>query len=112
MIDTIARTVIATYPLAFSVTALAVSPDGKRVYAGRTGDGYADVAVIDITAERVGTIDIATGAGMSVDARCRSTPQAGISTPQPLTFVAARLVVVDLETTAVERDDSAGFPHP
>ncbi|MDT5018450.1 MAG: hypothetical protein QOD39_4610, partial [Mycobacterium sp.] len=56
VIDTTTKTIISTYPLAFSVTALAVSPDGKRVYAGRTGDDYVDVAVIDITAERVGTI--------------------------------------------------------
>ena len=68
VIDTNTRTVIATYPLAFGVTALAISPDGKRVYAGRTGHDHVDVAVIDTTAERVGTIDIATGAGIGVDA--------------------------------------------
>ena len=68
VIDTNTRTVIATYPLAFGVTALAVSPDGKRVYAGRTGHDHVDVAVIDTTAERVGTIDLATGAGIGVDA--------------------------------------------
>ncbi|MGA7465059.1 YncE family protein, partial [Mycobacterium sp.] len=31
--DTDANRVVATYPLAFSVTDLAVSPDGRRVYA-------------------------------------------------------------------------------
>ena len=60
VIDTTSQTVVATYSLAFTVTALAASPDGKRVYAARTSDGHADVAVIDTTAERVGTIDIAT----------------------------------------------------
>ena len=68
VIDTVTQTVVASYSLAFSVTALAASPDGKRVYAGRTGDGYVDVVVIDTTAERVGTIDIATGAGIGIDA--------------------------------------------
>src|SRR6185312_57501 len=38
VVDTVTQTVVATYSLAFSVTALAASPDGKRVYAGRTGD--------------------------------------------------------------------------
>src|SRR5215475_13522286 len=68
VIDTNTKTVIATYPLAFTVSALAISPNGKRVYAGRTGDDHVDIAVIDATAERVGTIDIASGAGIGVDA--------------------------------------------
>lgn len=68
VIDTATKTVIGAYPLADSVTALAVSPDGKRVYAGRNGDGRIDVAVIDIPADRVDTIDIATGAGIGIDA--------------------------------------------
>jgi DNA-binding beta-propeller fold protein YncE len=109
VIDTAARAVIATYPLAFSVTALAVSPDGKRVFAGRTGDDYVDVAVIDITAERVGTIDIATGAGMGLDA-------VKVDATDKRLYVAttdargSALVVVDLETTAVERTVQVGAP--
>ncbi|MGE2719219.1 hypothetical protein [Mycolicibacterium celeriflavum] len=68
VLDTGTRSVIASYPLADNVTALVVSPDGKRVYAGRTGDGHIDIAVIDIPADRVGTIDVATGAGIGIDA--------------------------------------------
>lgn len=68
VLDTATRSVIASYPLADNVTALAVSPDGKRVYAGRTGDGRIDIAVIDIPADRVGTIAVATGAGIGIDA--------------------------------------------
>ena len=68
VLDIATRSVIAAYPLAENVTALVVSPDGKRVYAGRTGDGRIDVAVIDIPADRVGTIDVATGAGIGIDA--------------------------------------------
>lgn len=68
VVDTATTSVIASYPLADNITALVVSPDGKRVYAGRTGDGHIDVAVIDIPADRMGTIDIATGAGIGIDA--------------------------------------------
>ena len=102
VIDTNTKSVIATYPLAFSVTALAVSPDGKRVYAGRTGDGYVDVAVIDTTAERIGTIDIATGVGIGIDA-------VEIDPTGKRLYVAttdthgSSLVVVDAETARIER---------
>jgi YVTN family beta-propeller protein len=109
VIDTNTRTVIATYPLAFGVTALAVSPDGKRVYAGRNGRDHVDVAVIDTTAERVGTIDIATGAGIGVDAIAVDP------TGQRL-YVAttdargSQLVVVDAETARVDRKVWVGSP--
>ena len=56
VIDLGTKTVIKTYPVAYGITALAVSPDGKRVYAGRATQDRVDVAVIDVTAERVGTI--------------------------------------------------------
>lgn len=68
VVDTLTGATLAQYPLALSVTALAISPDGKRVFAGRSGHDRIDVAVIDTTAERVGTIDIATGEGLSLDA--------------------------------------------
>jgi YVTN family beta-propeller protein len=109
VIDTYTRTVIATYPLAFGVTALAISPDGKRVYAGRTGHDYVDVAVIDTTAERVGTIDIATGAGIGVDA-------IAVDPTGKRVYVAttdargSQLVVVDAETARVDRKVWVGAP--
>ena len=109
VIDTATRTVIATYPLAFGITALAVSPDGKRLYAGRTGRGHVDVAVIDTTAERVGTIDIATGAGIGVDA-------VAVDPTGKRLYVAttdvrgSQLVVVDAETTRVDRKVWVGAP--
>ena len=109
VIDTNTRTVIATYPLAFGVTALAVSPDGKRVYAGRNGRDHVDVAVIDITAERVGTIDIATGAGIGVDA-------IAVDPTGKRLYVAttdargSQLVVVDAETARVDRKLWVGSP--
>jgi YVTN family beta-propeller protein len=109
VIDTYTRAVIATYPLAFGVTALAISPDGKRVYAGRTGHDYVDVAVIDTTAERVGTIDIATGAGIGVDA-------IAVDPTGKRVYVAttdargSQLVVVDAETARVDRKVWVGAP--
>ena len=109
VIDTNTRTVIATYPLAFGVTALAISPDGKRVYAGRTGHDHVDVAVIDTTAERVGTIDIATGAGIGVDA-------IAVDPTGKRLYVAttaargSQLVVVDAETARVDRKVWVGSP--
>ena len=109
VIDTSTTSVIASYPLALLVTALAISPDGKRVYAGRTANDHVDVAVIDTTAERVGTIDIATGAGIGVDA-------IAVDPAGKRLFVAttdargSQLVVVDAETTRLERKLWVGAP--
>jgi len=109
VVDTNTRTVIATYPLAFGVTALAISPDGKRVYAGRTGDSHVDVAVIDTTADRVGTIDIASGAGIGIDAV--TVDPTGKRLYVATTDVrGSQLVVVDAETTRVDRKVWVGAP--
>src|SRR6476620_927717 len=107
VVDTNTKTVISTYPLAFGVTALAISPDGKRVYAGRTGNDH--VAVTDTTAERVGTVDIATGAGISVDS-------IAVAPTGKRLYVAttdargSQLVVVDAETARVDRKGWIGSP--
>jgi DNA-binding beta-propeller fold protein YncE len=109
VVDTNTKTVIATYPLAFSVTALAISPDGKRVYAGRTGRDHIDVAVIDTTAERVGTIDITTGAGIGIDAVVvdPTGKRLYVGTTDDRD---SRLVVVDTETARVDRAVRIGSP--
>jgi DNA-binding beta-propeller fold protein YncE len=109
VIDTAVGAVIAEYPLAFDIVALAVSPDGKKVFAGRAGYDHADVAVIDTTAERAGTIDVATGPGINLDAlRVDATGKrlyVGASDAN-----GSRLVVVDIETARVAATVRIGAP--
>jgi YVTN family beta-propeller protein len=65
--DTDVNRVVATYPLAHSITDLAVSPDGRRVYAGRTSGNSADVAILDTTTGADHAISIATTAGSIIE---------------------------------------------
>jgi len=109
VVDTVTQSVVATYSLAFSVTALAASPDGKRVYAGRTGDGTVDVVVVDTTAERVSTIDIATGAGIGIDA-LRVDPTGKRLYVATTDDRGSALVIVDVETARVQRTVQIGSP--
>jgi len=61
VIDTSSNTVIATYPLALSVSDLAVSSDGKYVYASRNGDRGGDIAVLDTSTGRIDVLELAPG---------------------------------------------------
>ncbi|PRC43380.1 hypothetical protein C6A85_000000105640, partial [Mycobacterium sp. ITM-2017-0098] len=109
VIDLGTRTIIKTYPVAFGVTALAVGADGKRVYAGRAAHDRVDVAVIDVTAERVGTIEIGRGPAANIDA-LRVDP-AGKRLYAAVTDArGSRLVVVDTETTKTLRVVPVGSP--
>jgi YVTN family beta-propeller protein len=58
VIDVSTNSVVATHPLALSVSDLAVSPDGKYIYASRNGARAADVAAIDTTTDDVEILDI------------------------------------------------------
>ena len=109
VIDTVTKSVIAAYPLADNITALVVSPDGKHVYAGRTGDGHIDVAVIDIPADRVGTIDVATGAGIGIDALAidPSGTRLYVATTDAR---GSAVLTVDVETGRVGRAVRIGSP--
>lgn len=109
VIDVATGAELAAYPLASGVSALAVSPDGKRVFAGRAGDTYIDVAVIDITAERVGTIEIATGAAISIDALAvdHTGRRLYVATTDEM---GSQLVVVDTETARIRNTIVIGAP--
>ena len=73
VIDVFTNSVIATHPLALSVTDLAVSPDGKYVYASRNGAGGADVldvAVLDTTTggvQPIGLTDVCKAPGITTE---------------------------------------------
>ena len=109
VIDTRTGAVIRSYPLSFNVTAMAASPNGERVYAGRAGDGGVDVSVIDTTAERVGTIYLAKGEDANIDAL-----RVDVSGRRLYAAVSdarsSRLLVVDLETGRVRRSLEVGAP--
>jgi YVTN family beta-propeller protein len=109
VIDTRTGAVVASYPMSFNVTAIAASPDGKRVYAGRAGDGGVDVSVIDTTAERVGTIYLAKGEDANIDAL--SIDASGRRLYAAVSDAgSSRLVQADLETGRVRRSLEVGAP--
>ena len=66
VIDTQAKNVIANHPIDGVATDVAVSPDGTRIFVGRTGDDVG-LAVIN-TFGRTADISIAEGVGRTVDA--------------------------------------------
>ncbi|SPM31049.1 YncE family protein [Mycobacterium terramassiliense] len=67
VIDVPTNTVVATHPLAHSVSDLAVSPDGNYVYAGRNGARGADVAVVDARTGRVAEVAWANRPGTTTE---------------------------------------------
>ncbi len=109
VIDTHDGSILREYPLAFNVTALVASPDGKRVYAGRVGDDGVDVAVIDVTAEQVGTIYVAKGADATIDAM--SLDSSGRRLYVAVSDArSSRLLTVDVEASRVRRTLEIGAP--
>lgn len=109
VIDTRTNTVVGNYPLAFSATAVAAGPDGKRAYVARAGHEHVDVAVIDITADRVGTVDIGAGVGATIDALAVDPAgrrlYVGVTTSR-----GSRVVVVDTETARARKSIAIGAP--
>ncbi|HEX5255009.1 MAG TPA: YncE family protein [Mycobacterium sp.] len=76
VIDVVTNWRIATHKLTNSVSDLAVSPDGKYIYASRNAVRGADVTVLDTTTGELEVIDLATAPGtttacvrISVDGR-------------------------------------------
>lgn len=109
VIDLDTRAVVATFPVAFGVTALAASPDGKRVYAGRSANDRVDITVIDVVAERVGTIDVGYGPAACLDA-LRVDPSGKRLYAAVTDLGGSRLIVIDAETSRVQRVVAVGSP--
>lgn len=109
VINTDTRTVIAINPLAFNITSVAVGPDGKHVFVGRTGRDVADLAVIDVTNDEVSTIEITTGEGVIVDA-VRVGPDGQRVCVATSNTHGGRLVVVDPEAARAIGSVTIGSP--
>lgn len=109
VIDLHSRTVIADYPLAAGVQTLAVSPDGKQVFAGHAGESAVNIAVIDVPGDRVGVIHIAAGTAISIDALAvdHTGRRLYVATTDE---VGSHLVVVDTETARVRGTVVIGAP--
>jgi DNA-binding beta-propeller fold protein YncE len=67
MIDLDTATVVSTHRLAFNVTGIAVTADGRQVFAARTGRHGNDVAVLDVATGEVTSIEVDTDPGVIID---------------------------------------------
>ncbi len=108
-IDLETRAIVATFPMDFSVTALAASPDGKRVYAGLRAHDRVAVTVIDTVAEKVRTIDIGYGPAASLDA-LYVDPSGKRLYAAVTDDSGSRLVIVNRKTSKVQRVVVVGSP--
>jgi YVTN family beta-propeller protein len=107
--DMDANRIVAAHPVAHSVTDLAVSPDGRHVYASRTAVNGADVAILDTTTGKEDAIGIAATAGttaecvrVSLDGRRLYVAANGPS--------AAELVMIDTQSKRVLNTVEIGSP--
>jgi DNA-binding beta-propeller fold protein YncE len=92
VIDTVNKQVIANYPVDGVATDVAVSPDGTRIFAGLAGDRLG-LAVVN-TFGRTNTIDLADGAGRTVDA-VRVSPNGRFVYVATSDATSGKLLVVD-----------------
>jgi DNA-binding beta-propeller fold protein YncE len=67
VLDVHSKIVVSVHPLAFTVTGIAVSADGARVFAARTGRLGSDVAVVDVATADITSIPIAPPGASSID---------------------------------------------
>lgn len=64
-IDMDTADVAAAYPVAFSISDLAVDPTGQRIYVARTAVSGVDVTVIDAAQGPIGAVDLSTAPGVT-----------------------------------------------
>ena len=103
------QTVVATHPLALSVSDLAVCPLGQRVYASRNGAKFADVAVLDTATGRVDAIDLGSSEPGTTTECVRIAPDGsrayvGVNGP-----AGGRLVMIGAPARS---DETATTPRP
>jgi len=107
--DMDANRVVSAHPVAHSVTDLAVSPDGRHVYASRTAVNGGDVAILDTTTGKEDAIGIAATAGTT--AECVRVSSDGrrlyVAANGPS---AAELVVIDAQSKRVLNTVEIGSP--
>jgi YVTN family beta-propeller protein len=107
--DMDANQVVAAHPMAHSVTDLAVSPDGRHVYASRTAANGADIAILDPETGKGNSIGIADAVGTT--AACMRVSPDGrrlyVAANGPF---AAELVVIDTQTNRVANTIEIGSP--
>jgi DNA-binding beta-propeller fold protein YncE len=101
--------IVAVHPVAHSVTDLAVSPDGKHVYASRTAVNGADAAVLDTATGREDAIGIAAAPGTTTEC-VRVSPDGRrlyVATNGPS---GSELVVIDAHRKRVVNTVEIGSP--
>jgi YVTN family beta-propeller protein len=113
VIHTRTKKVVATYPLALRVTAVAVDPHHKRVFVGATGrdvaGDVADLAIIDTTTDEVARLEIASAAGVVADA-VRVGPDGRRVYVAVSDGVGGNLVVVDTDSARAIATVPIGSP--
>lgn len=100
--------VVGVHPVAHSVTDLAVSPDGRHVYASRTAANGADVAILDT---KTGSEDAIGIAAAGTTAGCvRVSPDGRRLYVAANGSCAAELVVIDTHPNRVLKTLEIGCP--
>lgn len=107
--DTATGEVLAAYPMDGVVTAMTATRDGKHVFAARDAGEGVQVAVIDVTAQRVATINIITTVDTTIEAL--RVDDAGrrlfVATTDSVT---SGIIVVDVATGRVRHTLQIGSP--
>lgn len=107
--DTATGEVLAAYPMDGVVTAMTATRDGKHVFAARDAAEGVQVAVIDVTAQRVATINIITSVDTTIEAL--RVDDAGrrlfVATTDSAT---SGIIVVDVATGRVRHTLQIGSP--
>ncbi len=108
VLDVHTQDLVSVHPLEFTITSMAVTPDGARVFAARTGRLGNDVAVVDVATEAVTPLAIAAGDSAIIDAvrpGAGGLLYAGISSPYN-----GELVVIDATQGRVVATVQVGAP--